>query len=268
MIIKEDSKYRLIEANSDNLIENLSAGTYTVELKQGFFSSSLYLDPVGDKYKKGMMINEGIFKKIHEDVNAFLSEEMTLARESLCMMNKSGIMFEGAPGTGKTFLAGQIGEQLVQERNAVCLITTNPNLDFAAIIDIIRQKSPDRFVVLIIDEFEKNYKSSNTSLLSFLDGTESRDNVLVIATVNNMRNLPNYITERPGRFEKIYRFKMTDETILKPLLISIIPTKYREALDTEIGRLVEKLKKEKEITIDSIRMYVRDLIYTHLKLVV
>ena len=268
MIIKNNSKFRLIEGNSDDVVKNLKSGVYTLEEVESMFSTSIFIEPVGDKYTKGVKINEGIFKTINEDIDSFLSEEMQMARQALGMMNKCGIMFNGAPGAGKTFLAGQIGQKLVEEKDAICLITTDSDIDFAGIIDIIRQENPDKFIVLIIDEFEKTFYNNNTKLLSFLDGTDSRENTMIIATVNDTSKLPDYVTERPGRFEKIYTFKMDDESVLKPIVMSVLPEKYKKVLSDEIGKLMENIKKEANITIDSIRMHIRNLIYMHLKLVV
>ena len=101
MIIKNNSKFRLVDANSNDIVKNIESGVYKLEVQESMFSSTTTIEPLGDKYKNGIKVNEGIFKQINEYINSFLSEEMQMARQALGMMNKSGIMFNGAPGAGK-----------------------------------------------------------------------------------------------------------------------------------------------------------------------
>jgi SpoVK/Ycf46/Vps4 family AAA+-type ATPase len=175
-------------------------------------------------------------------------------------MHKLALIFNGGPGTGKTFLAGQIMENLVKEKNAVCIMSRGePVVDLHVLIDTIRIEDPDRFIGILIDEYEK-CQGNELEMLSFLDGTNSRDNLLLIATVNSTKRLPETIINRIGRIERIYNFDVDDTEVIKAMIDSVIPDKYKDKIKSEEIAL-EFIDYGVKPSIDFITVIVRNKIY-------
>jgi SpoVK/Ycf46/Vps4 family AAA+-type ATPase len=178
------------------------------------------------------------------------------------MMHKMALIFNGGPGTGKTFLAGQIMEKLVKDKNAICVVAKgNPAVDLHILIDQIRTEDPDRFIGVLLDEYEKS-SGDELNMLSFLDGTNSRDNMLLVATVNSTKRLPETIINRIGRIERVYNFDTEDTEIIKAMIESVIPDAYQKILSAEKIAL-EFIDYGIKPSIDFITVIVRNKIYEH-----
>jgi hypothetical protein len=256
-LLNETNDFVLLGHSSSSTMKRLEKGMYNITLSQNappMFSKN-------NDYKKGTLVNHGIFKEARTFLNDFFSESMVQARSILGMKNKLGVMFNGEPGVGKTFLAGQIAEELCDQYDAVGILATKSG-DYSTIIDGVRSDDPDRKIILIMDEFEKTFRSYDTDMLSFLSGAKERDNVIIIATVNDTSQLPSFIHDRPSRFEKIFEFTFNDDIVLATIVNNLIPESYRSKLDTEL--LMTKLKGHKNMSIDRIRHIIRDVIASQL----
>lgn len=141
---------------------------------------------------------------------------------------------------------------------------TREKTDFAEIVDSIRLNDPNKFVMFVFDEYEKDDYNDSTRILSFLDGASSRDNVLVIATTNDISELPTFITERPSRFEKIFEFEISNKVVFTNITECLIPDKYKESVN--IDEIYTKIYKSgRNVTIDFIKIEVRRALYNILK---
>lgn len=254
LIDKKSDEFILAGSLGDTTTKRLEKGMYNLEIRDmgQRISFRRNLD-----YAKGVVINEGIFKEVRETMTEFFTEEMMEARKALSMRNKLGLMFDGDPGTGKTFLAGQISEEICQKYDAIGILATKA-MDYSDIIDGIRIDDPNRFIILIIDEFEKTFRSYDTDLLSFLSGAKERDNLIIISTVNDTSQLPQFIKDRPSRIEKVFNFTFKDEVVLRAITSNMIPECYKDKINLE--SLVVTLKEYKNMSIDRMRHILRDLI--------
>ena len=269
MFIKREDKndYLLTDGNTKNVSNCLNPGVYDMTVKIGFNTTILFKK--NEMYRKGSTIENGVHKEIKEYFDDFMSKEMDEARNEMDMLTKVGLIFTGDPGTGKTFLAGQIAQRLCEEKKAISIIGTNNYsiLKMHALIDDIREEDNDRWIILILDEFEKVMNNfEDTNFLSFLDGSNSRKNVITIAIVNSTKKLPDFLIKRPGRFEKIFNFKTEDTNTLNGIIETIIPNKFKSKITKET--VINELKSNKArlgesqipITVDSIRLKIRDKI--------
>ena len=187
---KNPNKFVLVPGQETETQDKLEAGVYNLVLSStGPMSPPQLSFEKSDKYENGMNIEGGVFTKAHETFNRFVLPEMYKARVEMGMMHKLGVIFDGKPGTGKTFLAGQIAERFAKEHNAIGIISTQHKIDYPGIIDSIREFDKDRLIVLVMDEFEKSSARHYSDMLSFLDGSESRNNVIVIATINTTKTI-------------------------------------------------------------------------------
>lgn len=258
----KDNTIRIIEGDPIKLEEKLDAGVYTLSITRSFTGSIIELSPVS-RYNIDFNITAGIYDEVVNCVVDFIDPVMYESRAEMGKLNKIGFMFDGDPGTGKTFLAGQIGYYLGKVKNAITIIVkgTEQSYDFAGLIDQIREFDKDRFVVVIFDEFEKDY--CDTNLLSFLDGASSKDNCLIIATVNDTSKLPKWVKERRGRFEKIFTFKVSDKDVFESIVNSMLPEKYRGLVNVdEIYNICQVVG----MTIDDIDIETRNALFRYKKI--
>lgn len=266
-IINKDS-VNLVSADPDSILQKeMPSGLYNLDIVESFFGNSISFRKT-DIYKGGKIIKSGIFKEVWDAIDNYNCTEAYEARDILGLMHKVGFIFNGEPGTGKTFLAGQIAEKFIAEEDAIGLIVNKwSGLKLHNIIDTLREFNKDRKIIIILDEFEKhngNRAFEDPSLLSFLDGANSRNNTIIIATTNSTSKLPKVLTSRPGRFENIFTFEVNSEEVTKQIIIGMLNGKLQG--EDQITRLLKKVNlKESKPTIDEIKVIVRDEIINMLK---
>lgn len=256
MFIKESEKtYKVVFTDGSKIEKTLKPGVYSLRVEESFFGESYYLEEVKTFIGK-RMINAGIYKEINDIINIHLSPAMSEAKTLLNLRNKLGLMFQGAPGTGKTFTAGLIGQRIVDEMGGYCIITkvVKGGRD-KTIVEKIRTFS-DKPIVYIYDEFEKSFSRHDSETLSFLDGVDSTENIVNIATVNKISDLPDFIINRPGRFEKVIEFRADDKTIVKSIVNSIVPKKYNS--EAFLKKVLDKIEKSNNKTVDKVLIIIRD----------
>lgn len=119
--------------------------------------------------------------------------------------HKRGVLLYGPPGTGKSSTIGLLTNSLIEKGGVVFYITSAPELfwyiDFAH--DHLRQIEPERPVITVIEDIDKfmDEGSLESSVLNFLDGADSFDHNVTIATTNRLASLNDLIL-RPSRFDR------------------------------------------------------------------
>lgn len=118
--------------------------------------------------------------------------------------HKRGILFMGPPGTGKTSLINLLASDLITNGGVVFYINEISELfmymDFAK--KRFRSVEPDRPIITVIEDINKFMDGAGveSALLNFLDGSDSFDHHVVIATTNRLEEL-NDMLLRPSRFD-------------------------------------------------------------------
>lgn len=132
------------------------------------------------------------------------------------LIHKTGILVYGKAGTGKSTLAKALASEL--DYDLVSIDTST--FDDINLIELTNAINNDNIkIVLFIDEIDAIFKSREdtettddqkvrvTKLLSFLDGVNSPNNCIFVATTNYYDRLDSAIT-RKGRFDKV--IELTD----------------------------------------------------------
>ena len=264
MFRKNENKFQIIGAKKDDVVQSLEAGLYTLDVQKSFFGKSFNLERTS-RYADTNEPKSGVFAEASLYINRFFTEKYREMRKSLGMLNKLNVIFNGKPGTGKTHMACALAEKLVRERNAIGVVINDiEDINFGEFIEKLRiNDGPDRLVVLVLDELEKNegYALKHSRFLGFLDGAESKENVIIIGTSNEIKHLPNYLTDRPGRFEKIWEFAFSNQQVLKDTVISLLPKEYKTD-NALVKRIVEKATQKKLETIDHVRFLILDMLHS------
>lgn len=260
MFIKLGKEFRVVSGDPTDIKMQLDAGVYNIRVVKEGWTSHVHLEQT-NRYKGTKMLGVGVFKKIEKHIDDFLSPEMFEARTIMGSLNKMGLLFSGDPGTGKTFFAGQIGQKLADEKDAITIITNSFNdFNLPQLVDAIKSDNPDRFIVVVMDEFEKckEHQLENGELLAYLDGATSKNNVLNIALVNAKSSMKNFLLKRPGRFEIAYDFDERDDSVLEALVKNMIPERFLERID--FAYITKQLIIEQRRTVDCINIAIRDAI--------
>lgn len=115
-------------------------------------------------------------------------------------LHKRGIILQGPPGSGKTSLLKQEMHKLVESGQVIFLSKSPWRLQSA--LHGFRKQEPNRPVTVIIEDIDEVcHGYGEYQFLELLDGSEAVNNVLFIATTNNIEKLSEKL-RRPGRFDR------------------------------------------------------------------
>ncbi len=162
---------------------------------------------------------EAVKERIEKDILTLLRTADTMVREEQVKQIEEliprGIIFEGPPGTGKTFFAKAIATAI----DATAIVVSGPELkskwvgeseaNLRNIFTRARKSAPSIVIFDEIDSFAHrrgSYTSSGVEhsmvnqLLTEMDGFRKEELVFVVGTTNYVESLDDALL-RPGRFE-------------------------------------------------------------------
>lgn len=142
-----------------------------------------------------------------------------------------GAIFSGNKGLGKSVTCRRLCEKMLGKGYPVILVDEYiPGI--ANFIDSVEQEC-----VFFFDEFEKAFRKRSdgdvepqSELLPLFDGTSSATKRLYLVTCNNLRDLDDYLINRPGRFHYHIREQYPNVKELHEYLSDKLKPEYQDQI--------------------------------------
>lgn len=242
IILQPDEEY-------ESQYDKLEPGIYTLSDVGNPFTGSVI--PAFEHVKerdKLVRFKSGIVASVLNEVDRFLSKETKDMYEELRIAHKMGILFYGKQGTGKTSTCYLIMKSLCERYSALCFDATGKRLGFIKTCMRKIRKVQDNPIIIFIDEFDASVRHEEENYLTFLDGGESFDGVVVMGCTNYIENIPDRIKKRKSRIKYNYNINSLPVEVYREYLIDRIPT-----MDPKIISQFSFLAEEKGLTIDQLK---------------
>jgi SpoVK/Ycf46/Vps4 family AAA+-type ATPase len=179
----------------------IAPGYYDITIGDGV----LYFMPVRARTDDLLEFPDSKSKEVIEGIETFWDREKVFRKYGLAY--KRGILLYGPPGSGKTCTLQIISREVVNRGGVV--ISFSP-ATFLRAYRAFRDIQPDTHMVVLMEDFESLIKNSETTILNLLDGVESLDKVVFLATSNYPELLQARIVNRPSRFDLVVRVPHPD----------------------------------------------------------
>lgn len=231
--------------------DKLTPGFYKPETLSSMFTPTVYqfikinyLDKLV-KYKSGI-----IFDALNK-ITEFCDEKVISMYEKLEFSHKMGILFHGKHGTGKTSSAFIIGQELVDNFDFIFLDCTNVPINLIKkYIEIIR-KHQDNPILIFVDEFDNSIQMEENGWLTFMDGTSSVKNVIIIGCTNHISRIPDRISKRPSRIKHVIEISSFPYDVY----LNLIKEKCSD-MDSNLQCHIASLCEENCFTIDQVKHFI------------
>jgi hypothetical protein len=231
--------------NGNGIFEFGSKGEETKRLPAGIYKA--YRDGFGRMFfstntfetDKLLKLTQGPTNVILADIAQFMSPEVKQAFRDYELMYRRGILLFGPPGTGKTSVVIQIARDFASKYDGIVL-SSFPYRELKTFIVNLRKNDPGRPVLILMEELDEQLYNYETEILGFLDGENSIDNFIALATTNNIDDIEDRIKNRPSRFARVLKIGPPDLAGRLAFLESRVLPQHKELVD------VKKLAKDSE----------------------
>ena len=225
---KDNLNFRpFVKEEATNEIKKLPADIYRLHHSNSIFGSDTWLRRVDifEKYivpKKDENFNK-ILRIVDNTFNIKLNELYT----DMQYTNKSGIILHGPPGTGKTVTASLVAKQMIDKYDAVVFMLDEDSMSpLSSVIAHIRQETPNRPILCILDEMDNYGSYMEAQLVDLLDSHKSINNFCFIGITNYYDRVSNKFKNRPSRIKLDIEITNVTYDVIKSLILEKVPTKW------------------------------------------
>jgi ATP-dependent 26S proteasome regulatory subunit len=169
-----------------------------------------------------IILPDTTLQAIERNVLKFAQQRQAL--RELGMSTQKGLLFHGAPGTGKTHCIRYLAANLVG--HTTLLITAEGAGILPEYMALARLLQPAVVVVEDADLIARERTERSNAcdevmlnrLLNEMDGLRDRADVFFILTTNRPESLEPALASRPGRIDQSIEFPLPDETLRRRLI--------------------------------------------------
>lgn len=184
----------------------LESGVYTIDFYEGV---PIYT-PKNVKSDKWINFRDGFITDILAEIDKFWTKREVF--EKYEFLQRRGYMFYGPAGTGKTILIKQIMAKLV-ENDGIVFFCDHPAL-LSKGLTYYRQVEPERKITVVFEDIDAIIaRYGDSDLLAYLDGEDSNNYVVNIASTNYPEKLDKRIISRPRRFDRVIKIGYPDRNM-------------------------------------------------------
>jgi ATPase family protein associated with various cellular activities (AAA)/ClpX C4-type zinc finger protein len=177
------------------------------------------LEPVG---RDEVVLPEATLQALERNVIRFAEQRSAL--RALGLSTQKGLLFHGAPGTGKTHCIRYLAARLTG--HTTLLITAEEVGVLPDYMALARLLQPALVVIEDADLIARNRNQRADAcdevmlnrLLNELDGLRERADVFFILTTNRPDTLEPALANRPGRIDQAIEFPLPDEPLRRRLV--------------------------------------------------
>ena len=182
-----------------------------------------------------------------QNIEAYMKKFLSKENYELCkkvkILRKTGILLHGNQGIGKSNYINNMIKNCIENHNA-CVFNIDNYMKFTAMIKLSKElrANQNNLFVFTFEEIDAlfSYSSNEADFKNFMDGVNSIDNCLFLATTNYLSAVPASLTERPSRFKKVYSIEQSDNIDEVKLWLEGIYKSYMDNLSkTDIEKLHE-----------------------------
>jgi ATPase family associated with various cellular activities (AAA) len=162
--------------------------------------------------------------------------------ESHDLLHKAGLLFYGPPGNGKTSYIRYLKLNSVLPENTIFIwCKALPNTEFLNELEKI-----DALKIFIFEEITTTLRGGIRldEFLQFCDGETTIPNSVIFCMTNHPELLPENLTNRPSRFNKIIEFKNPGKRAREIILKVFFKDKFQnEMVDQTDGLSLDQIKE-------------------------
>lgn len=202
------TKTAIFHDNENNWFELGTEGDIVKRLPAGIYNAlpgpfgRRFIQPAEVETDKLISLENSNTNKVMKDIGQFLSKNTREAFKAYELLYRRGILLYGPPGTGKTSTVIQICREFVDKYQGIAFLDF-PLPVIGNWIRDLRSQDAERPVLLVMEELDSYFPQQESTVLSLLDGQNSIDNFIVLATTNYIEEVPSRIKNRPSRFSTV-----------------------------------------------------------------
>jgi AAA+ superfamily predicted ATPase len=172
----------------------------------GFEKDKELFDSIKTSTFDNLVLRDSLKEEIQKDFTQFFDSRELYERYGIPW--KRGAIFVGPPGNGKTHtlkaLINHLGKPCLYVRSFKSECGTEQE-NMAEVFERARMGP----CIVVLEDLDSMIDSNNRSFfLNELDGFQSNNGVVVLATTNHPGKLDSSILDRPSRFDRKYRFDL------------------------------------------------------------
>jgi transitional endoplasmic reticulum ATPase len=163
-----------------------------------------------------VVMDPAIKARIMKDTISFFTPATQELFKKYKLPYKRGLLMYGAPGNGKTITIKALIAHMMRLPEAVPTFyvkstTDKCNGDQKSIQKIFKQARKLAPCILVFEDLDSMVTNETRSyFLNEVDGMESNDGILMIASTNHIDKIDDSIRSRPSRFDRKYGFDLPE----------------------------------------------------------